>query len=140
MHADRLGMVASILCFIHCILTPIAVSLLAVGVHYIPSEEKVHRVLAIFVAVLGAVAILFGYRRHRRRRVLLLISGGVLLIFATAYFGDRLPSHLVEVAITMMGSSLMIAGHFLNHTFCKKCDLCNQQCSSSETTHSKPVS
>jgi uncharacterized membrane protein len=121
MRADRLGMVASAVCFIHCVLTPVVVSLLAVEAHYLPSEEKIHRVLAVIVAALGGLAAFTGYRRHRRFRVLLFMSGGLSLIFAGAYFGDRLPSHLAEVAVTMTGSCFMIAGHFLNHTFCRNC-------------------
>jgi hypothetical protein len=123
--ADRLGMVASALCFVHCVVTPIVVSLSAVWAHYLPAEEKFHRTLAVVVATLGAIAIVGGYRRHRRFRVLVLMSGGLLPIFAGAYWGSRLPSHLAEVAITMMGSCLMIAGHLLNHTFCKDCERCN---------------
>jgi hypothetical protein len=136
MQADRLGIIASVLCFIHCVLTPVAVSLLAVGAHYLPSEEKIHRVLAVFVAALGSLAILFGYRRHRQSRVVLLMSSGLVLIVTGAYFGNRLPSHLSEVAVTMMGSCFMIAGHFLNHTFCKNCERCHQSCSPVETTRS----
>ncbi|HEY7302470.1 MAG TPA: MerC domain-containing protein [Bryobacteraceae bacterium] len=124
MQADRLGIIASVLCFIHCVFTPLAVSLLAVGAHYLPTEEKIHRVLAIFVATLGGLAIFFGYRRHRRSRVVVLMSGGLFLIFAGAYFGNRLPSHLAEVAVTMAGGCFMISGHFLNHTFCRNCERC----------------
>jgi hypothetical protein len=62
------------------------------------------------------------------------MSSGLLLIFAGAYFGNRLPSHLAEVAVTMMGSCFMVAGHFLNHTFCKNCERCNQPCSPGKGT------
>jgi hypothetical protein len=51
------------------------------------------------------------------------------LIFAGAYFGNRLPSHLAEMAVTMAGSCCMIAGHFLNHTFCRNCERCDAACS-----------
>jgi MerC mercury resistance protein len=131
MHADRLGMFASALCFVHCVLAPVIVSLLAVGAHYLPSEEKVHRTLAVSVAAFGSLAIFFGYRRHRRSRVIFLLGCGLLLIFAAAYVGDRLPSRLAEVAVTMTGSCFMIAGHFLNHTFCRNCERCQDLCSSS---------
>jgi uncharacterized membrane protein YfcA len=124
--ADGLGIIASTLCLIHCVLTPLVLSLLAVWAHYLPSEERFHRVLAASVATLGGVAILRGYHRHRRSRVLLLMSVGLLLIFAGAYWGSRLPSHLIEVAVTMLGSCFMIAGHFLNHTFCKSCERCSK--------------
>jgi peptidoglycan/LPS O-acetylase OafA/YrhL len=134
MQADRLGMIVSALCFVHCVLTLVAVSLLSVGAHYLPSEERVHRILAAFVAALGSLAIFFGYRRHRRSRVLLLMGSGLFLIVTGAYLGNRLPSHLSEVAVTMMGSCFMIAGHFLNHTFCKNCGRCTQSYSPAEKT------
>lgn len=124
--ADRLGIIASTLCFVHCILTPVALSFSAVWAHYLPSEERFHRVLAVMVAAIGCFAIVSGYRKHRRRRVLLLMSTGLSFIFAGAYLGDRLPSHIAEVAVTLTGSSLMITAHLINHTFCKNCQRCNK--------------
>ena len=126
LRADRVGIVVSAACFVHCILTPIVLSVSAVSAHYLPSEERVHRTLAVSVAVIGGFAIITGYRKHRRSRVLLLISCGLLLIFGGAYWGDRLPSHSSEVIVTMMGSCLMISAHLINHTFCKNCDCCNE--------------
>jgi uncharacterized membrane protein YfcA len=124
--ADRLGIIASAVCFVHCILTPVLLSISAVWAHYLPSEERVHRGLAVVVAGIGGFAILGGYRKHRRARVLLLMCCGLLFIFAGAYWGDRLPSHVAEVAVTMTGSCLMIAAHFINHTFCKNCRRCDE--------------
>jgi uncharacterized membrane protein YfcA len=126
LHADRLGIIASALCFVHCILTPVALSLSAVWAHYLPSEERFHRVLAVMVAAIGCFAIVSGYRKHRRRRVLFLMSTGLSFIFAGAYLGDRLPSHIAEIAVTLTGSSLMITSHLINHTFCKNCQRCNK--------------
>jgi hypothetical protein len=124
--ADRLGIIAPALCFVHCILTPVVLSVSAVWTHYLPSDEGFHRVLAVMVAAIGCFAIVNGYRKHRRFSVLFLMSSGLLFIFAGAYLGDRLPSHTAEVAVTMTGSSLMITAHFINHTFCKNCQRCNE--------------
>jgi hypothetical protein len=125
LNADRLGIIASALCFVHCILTPVVLSLSAVWAHYLPSEERFHRALAVLVAAIGCFAIINGYRKHRRLRVLLLMSTGLSFIFAGAYLGDRLPSHIAEITVTMTGSSLMITAHLVNHTFCKNCQRCN---------------
>ena len=125
LNADRLGIIASALCFVHCILTPVVLSLSAVWAHYLPSEERFHRALAVLVAAIGCFAIINGYRKHRRLRVLLLMSTGLSFIFAGAYLGDRLPSHIAEIAVTMTGSSLMITAHLINHTFCKNCQRCD---------------
>jgi uncharacterized membrane protein YfcA len=122
---DRLGIYASSICFVHCLLTPVVLSLSAVSAHFLPSEEHTHRTLAVLVTLLGAITLATGYRRHKRRLILVLMAIGLSLIFAGAWFGDRLPSHWSEVAITLVGSCCMIAAHRMNHTFCRRCPTCN---------------
>jgi len=122
--ADRLGMIASAACFVHCLATPIILSLSAVYAHFLPVEEHTHRVLAILVTVLGAFALGLGYQRYQRKSVFGLAALGLTLIFAGAFFGDRLPGHGYEVAITLAGSCCMISAHRLNHTFCLRCKSC----------------
>ena len=119
--ADQLGVWASAFCVLHCLLTPIVLSLSVVSAHFLPSEERTHRTLAVIIASLGALALVKGYRTHRRLRILLLMMIGLGCIFAGAYWGDHLPSHLAEVMVTFTGSAFMIAAHRLNHTFCHDC-------------------
>ncbi len=127
---DRLGIWTSTLCVVHCVLTPVLLSFSAVLAHLLPAEEKVHRSLAVMVALFGTIALLHGFRRHRRVAVLLLMVGGLSLIAGAAWLGDRLPSHAYEVAITFAGSSLMIGAHRLNHTFCRSCECATDGCAS----------
>jgi hypothetical protein len=122
--ADNLGILASALCVVHCIVTPILISASAVFAHFIPGEEKTHRALAVGVAALGAIALVKGFRTHGRRQILGLMAWGLGFIFAGAFYGDRLPSHGYEVAVTMTGSLLMITAHRMNHTFCSDCRRC----------------
>jgi uncharacterized membrane protein YfcA len=122
---DRLGVIASTACVIHCLLAPIILSLLAVYAHFLPSEEHTHRVLAVLVTLLGALAIVTGYQRHKKPLVLLLMGAGLTLIFVGAFAGDRFHSHWSEVSITLAGSCCMIAAHRQNHTFCRNCETCN---------------
>lgn len=109
--ADRLGMLASTLCIVHCVLTPLLLSFSAVFAHLLPSEEKTHRSLAVVVATIGAISLLYGYRKHRRRSIPFLMATGFAFILAGAWWGDRLPSHWVEVTVTVVGSGFMIAAH-----------------------------
>src|SRR6202012_5959142 len=113
--ADRLGVWTSSLCVVHCVLTPVLISSSAVFAHFLPAEESVHRSLALLVALFGAVALLIGFRKHSGATVLFMMFGGLGCIAGAAWFGDKLPSHAVEVAITFCGSGLMIAAHRLNH-------------------------
>src|SRR5246127_5184570 len=125
--ADNLGIWASALCVVHCIATPVLLSLSTVFAHFIPGEEKTHRTLAVGVATLGAIALVKGFRTHGRRRILGLMVLGLGFIFAGAFYGDRLPSHGCEVAVTMTGSLLMITAHRMNHTFCSDCRRCTHE-------------
>jgi hypothetical protein len=122
--ADKLGIWASALCVVHCVVTPVLISVSAVFAHFIPGEEKTHRTLAVGVAALGAIALVKGFRTHGRRRILGLMALGLGFIFAGAFYGDRLPSHGYEVSVTMTGSILMIWAHRMNHTFCSDCRRC----------------
>ena len=119
--SDTLGMWTSTLCFLHCLLTPILLSSSAVWAHALPGEESVHRTLAIVVALFGAASLLLGFRKHRKGRVLLLMMLGLGLICCSAWFGNWLPSHAIEVTVTFAGSLCMIAAHRMNHTFRRSC-------------------
>jgi|ERR1700691_329433 hypothetical protein len=118
---DQIGVWTSTLCVIHCLLTPVVLSLSAVSAHFLPSEEGTHRALAVAIAALGAIALVKGYRKHRSSRVLWLMLAGLGIIFGGAWWGDRLPSHTTEILVTLIGSGFMIAAHRTNHTFCRDC-------------------
>jgi peptidoglycan/LPS O-acetylase OafA/YrhL len=120
--ADHLGVWTSALCVIHCVFAPVLLSISATFAHLLPGDEKIHRRLAVLVALFGVIALIAGFRKHQRKIVILLMLGGMACIAGAAWFGDELPSHAYEVAITLTGSCLMIAAHRLNHTFCKSCE------------------
>ncbi len=113
---------ASLLCVLHCMLTPVLLSFSAAFAHFLPGEEVTHRVLAVAIACLGCLALILGFRKHRRSRILWLMATGLVCIFAAAWFGDSFPAHWNEVALTFVGSGFMIGAHRLNHTFCRDCE------------------
>ncbi len=128
MWADRFGIWASALCVVHCLATPVLLSASAVFAHLLPSEERTHRCLAFTVAMLGAAALVKGFHTHRKVRVVLLMLLGLGCIFTSAFFGDSLPSHVAEVAVTMVGSVSMITAHRLNHLCCRSCGCTHHSC------------
>src|ERR1700761_1027573 len=87
---DRVGIWASALCVVHCIVTPVLISLSAVLAHVLPSDEHVHRPLALILALIGAIALVRGFRAHGQKSVIYLMAGGLALIFTGAFVGDRL--------------------------------------------------
>ncbi len=81
---DQIGVWTSTACVIHCVLTPIVLSISSVSAHFLPSEERTHRALAVVIAALGAIALVRSYRRHRSSSVLVLMVVGLIFIFGGA--------------------------------------------------------
>jgi len=124
---DAIGMGASTLCAIHCLILPIALAFAPTLAHFVPGTEIVHRTLACLLAAVGLIAFWAGYKVHRRKVVLLLLAVGILGVTLGAYAGSLLPTHAWEVLITVVGSSFLIAAHYLNRTLCRSCRVCADQ-------------
>ena len=81
--ADRLGVIASVLCAIHCAITPLLLFIL-------PSFGRVwahpasHWGMALLVIPVAATMVLRGFRYHRRKWVVGCGSIGISLIIAGA--------------------------------------------------------
>ncbi|KQN06421.1 MULTISPECIES: MerC domain-containing protein [unclassified Sphingomonas] len=106
---DRIGMVLSGLCAVHCVSTVILTLLLA-SVGGALLHPAIHEVgLAVAVAI-GVVALGSGYWRHGRR-LPTLVGGLGLTIMAAALM---LPHGLPEALATIAGVALLAFGHHLN--------------------------
>jgi uncharacterized membrane protein YfcA len=121
---DVLGIGASTLCAIHCLLLPFVLALSPTLAHFVPGTEVVHRALAFLLATVGFIAFWAGYKVHRRKVVLLLLAVGIMGVTVGAYAGFLLPTHAWEILITLVGSSFLIAAHYLNRTLCRSCRVC----------------
>lgn len=122
-HADVAGTFASGLCLIHCLLTPVAISLFPGILPWLPGDAWFHRALALGIVLLGAAAFAPGYRVHRRRSLVALVGAGTSLIVAVAWCGETLP-HSVELALSVPGSLMLVTAHLLNRSFCRSCEPC----------------
>lgn len=83
LNADRFGVFASVLCAIHCAVTPFFLLLL-------PSFGKMwahpatHWGMAIIIVPIAALMMSKGYRRHRRAWVIVIGALGILFVLAGA--------------------------------------------------------
>lgn len=111
--ADRVGMVGSVLCAIHCAIVPLVVSALpALGLGVFASAD-LDQGFALFATVLGFSTLLLGYRRHRAFRALALLIPGLSLVLIGSF--SPLHDHSAEHAVLMVcGGLLIAAAHLLN--------------------------
>ncbi|MCB5188915.1 MerC domain-containing protein [Methylobacillus caricis] len=105
---DKLGNILSFLCLIHCIALPWLALTLPLA---ILMDERVH--VWLFIALLPAAIFgaWSGWRHHHDLKPSMLLAGGLTLVGFAAF----LPiGEAAEVAVTIPGSLLLIAGHSLN--------------------------
>ena len=124
-HADLAGATASGICLVHCLLTPVVISLFPSAIPYLPGDAWFHRILATAIVLLGVAAFVPGYRIHRRKPLLALIATGVALIFAVAWAGGEM-SRAAELALSIPGSLMLVSAHLLNRSFCRQCNTSNE--------------
>lgn len=118
---DALGIVASVICLVHCLVLPVVIvfapALGAEGLH----EDSTHYFLAAFVTMFCLLGIVPGYLRHSNRKVLLtMISGLSLVLFAT-FACHSLLGELWEIPLITVGNLLVVSAHISNRKLVACC-------------------
>jgi len=122
---DKVGSVLSIGCAVHCILTPIIIPLLPMLGFFIGHDGYFHLILSALIVGIAALALIPGYLKHHNLAPIISASIGIVLIVSMGIFEHFTESILVIVP-TIVGSSLIVLGHYLNHL--SKCECEHHQC------------
>lgn len=129
---DRIGITATSLCALHCILLPVLLPTLSLMGFTFLADHTWEHVFLIFTAILGSVAIFSGFKRyHRKIYPFIILFLGVIIYWIKHDFSESL-----EVYFIVVGAALIIAAHIINLKLCnnhKQCtsDKCiDEQCNS----------
>ncbi|MBX3023040.1 MAG: MerC domain-containing protein [Bdellovibrionales bacterium] len=114
---DRLGISTSILCILHCLLTPVLVVFLPFA-----GEELAHGwfhwIIVCVVVPVAIWALWNGYRLHRLKRVLWLGSVGLIFVCLALYVGYYDLNY--EIILMISGGLLLSMAHFSNLRQCQR--------------------
>ena len=111
---DRVGLITSVICIIHCTLTPLFLFFLPILGAYFESPW-VHVVLALIVFPAGIFAFYSGYKLHRHRNVIAIASIGFVAL-AVGLITSQLP---LEIAFTVIGGICLSVAHVMNLRACR---------------------
>lgn len=110
---DRLGMVASTLCAVHCALLPLLIALLPSLGFGLAGRADLDQAFVLFASLLALTTLSQGYRRHRTFRAWWFLLPGVALLWGGAY--TSLHSHgLLHTSLMVAGGLLLGAAHWMN--------------------------
>jgi hypothetical protein len=111
--ADRVGVLGSLMCALHCALMPLVLALVpALGVG-LSGLGDLDQIVVVFATVLGVTSLSLGFRRHRAFRAWVLLVPGLVLVWAGSF--TALHDHSMAHVLLMVAGGLLIAGaHLLN--------------------------
>ncbi len=108
---DRIGIGLSGVCAIHCLLVPFVVALIPLWPAFEDFHEYTHFIF--FIAITPTVYLSLK-RQHNSRKVTVYLLSGVMVIFLAWLFNHNLGEY-GEAGVTLIGSTLLIRGHWLNY-------------------------
>jgi hypothetical protein len=111
---DRVGLAASGLCLIHCVGTPLLVTVVSLAGLSLRGAGWVHPLLALVVVPVAAVALLRGYRRHGRAGVVVLGGAGAAAVVVAGLAPAGFLGVRGDSLVTSAGSLSVIAAHWWN--------------------------
>ncbi len=119
---DRIGIAATSLCALHCILLPILLPALPLlGLTFLADHTWEH-VFLILTAVLGTIALFSGFKRyHRKLYPFYLLYLGVAIYWIKHDFSEEYQTYFI-----VTGAALIVAAHFINMKLCNSCKRCKE--------------
>ena len=112
---DKLGMIISGICVVHCLLAPIIVLALP-WIEDIFSHEIIHLFLLLFLFPLAIFTFTHGYKIHKKVSIIIMGITGISLISIPIITH---PSSFTEKVFTITGSIILIIAHYNNLKGCK---------------------
>ena len=140
--SDRLAMLLSSLCVIHCLLTPILfISIPALAGVSILNDETFHQILLFFVLPIGVFALSLGYLHHKNKWVVFAGVFGLTLLSSPLLvewvgLGHEVLGEYGEVTITVIASFIIVGAHLINYRL--RSSVQEPICEERETTQSQP--
>jgi len=117
---DRIGITATSLCALHCILLPVLLPALPLlGLSFLADHQWEHFFL-IVTAVLGTFALFSGFRKYHRR----IYPFYLLFLGITIYWIKHDFSEALEPYFIILGASLIVSAHVINLKLCNNCKQC----------------
>lgn len=107
--SDTVGQVLSAVCAVHCVTTPLFMTVAPAAASVFGGA---HPVLFALVIAVGLWAFVPGYRCHHSKQVVGLAALGVSLLGTAAFV---LAGNLwLETAVSIVGATVMMYAHWLN--------------------------
>ncbi|WP_411834353.1 MerC domain-containing protein [Pseudoxanthomonas mexicana] len=111
---DRFAATGSLLCALHCALTPLLLAAIPSLGLSIWMGDGFERGFVLFVTVLGLFSLIWGYRRHRAFRALGMLLAGLAALWAGVLYVPLHESAVPHAVVMTLGGTLVAIAHLVN--------------------------
>ena len=119
---DKVAVVLSGICLLHCLALPILLTAGAVSSSLVMDEEIFHFGMLAVILPVSAVALSIGCRQHKDMTTMVLGAVGLAILTVTAFFGHDLFGVTGERYATSIGGIVLAAAHIQNYRVCRRDD------------------
>jgi len=117
---DKAAIGLSLVCVIHCLLTPLAVVMIpALGATFL-EDERFHYAVLFLVLPTSLLALGLGCRKHRRSGVLVIGLLGLAVLCSIPLLGEDATAELWEKICTVTGAAIIAYAHVRNFMLCQR--------------------
>ena len=118
---DRVGIWLSGICVVHCLTLPLALLALPFFPGLVPAHEWIHPLFAAMLFLTTLPAAFGAWKRHNSGSLALLLLSGLGVVLLALWMGDLLGIY-AEDGLTIVGSAILIVGHWKNGRACASTD------------------
>ncbi|MFT5571479.1 MAG: hypothetical protein ACI9FR_000393 [Cryomorphaceae bacterium] len=126
---DQFAIMLSGVCLVHCLVTPILITLLPIISMSAMVEDLVfHKLMLWLVLPTSCVALFLGCRQHKLYSIAVTGALGLGILIAVAFLGHQCFGIGGEKIATVVGGLVLAASHYLNFRACQNVSCEDRNC------------
>lgn len=127
---DQAAILLSGVCLVHCLLTPVIVTLLPIISLSVMVEDLLfHQLMLWIVLPTSCVALFLGCRKHKLFSIAATGILGLLILVSVAFYGHEWFGLVGEKVATSVGGLILACSHYLNYRACQSISCDDRNCS-----------
>jgi len=126
---DKFAILLSGVCFLHCLFTPVLVTMLPIlSLSVVVEDLLFHQLMLWVVLPTSLVALFLGCRKHKKLSIVATGAVGMSILIAVAIFGHDWFGITAEKVVTTIGGLVLALSHYLNYQACKSVTCSDANC------------
>ena len=118
---DRIGISLSGLCMVHCMLLPVVLIAVPLWSTAETLHDWLHPLFLVALLPITFMALVAPADKPTPKSVRVLLGLGLFVIVLASLFGHEEGGRILETAVTLLGSGMLVTGHWRNGQTCRDC-------------------